>query len=72
VRVVVMVDRIANRAFAGNPPESTKEHKALLRAVRDGDAKTAGVLAAEHADACERAVLDALINSDAVDQMHLG
>ena len=71
-RALVKVDRVVRLAFGTVPPDNLREHRELLRAVLDGDPKTAGALAAEHADATERALLDALLSSDAVDQMRLG
>lgn len=70
-KALTKVEWAGQLAFGGAPPDTTDEHRALLRAVLDGDPKAAGAEAAAHADASEAALLDALLTSDAVGRMQL-
>jgi len=70
-RVLTKVEWVAHLAFGGTPPDAGDGHRALLRAILDGDPKMAAAEAASHADASEAAIVDALLSSDAVGRMQL-
>jgi DNA-binding GntR family transcriptional regulator len=70
-RVLTKLEWVTHLAFGASPPDTPEEHRELLRAVLEGDPKTAGAQAAAHADAAEAAIVDALLAGDAVGRMTL-